>query len=62
VFDTGAAPISLPPSANAPRGLPGLMVDAGLIDPSNLDQPPPGGLPGLILEYMRNNQAGDAAR
>lgn len=63
VFDTGTSPVTLPPpSPNAPRGLPGLMVDAGLIDPSHPDEPPPGGLLGMIQEYMRNNRTSDAAR
>jgi hypothetical protein len=38
----GTSRVMLPPS-NRPGGLPGLMTDAGLIDPSNPDQPPPGG-------------------
>lgn len=62
VFDTGTSPVMMPPSTNEPRGLPGMMVDAGLIDPANPDEPPPGGLLGLIQEYMRNNRTSDAAR
>lgn len=63
VFDTGTSPAMLPsPAANEPRGLPGLMADAGLFDSSNPDQPPPGGLLGLIQGYMRNSAAGGAAR
>jgi hypothetical protein len=33
-----------------------MMIRAGVIDPSNPDQPAPGGLPGLILQSMRENQ------
>jgi hypothetical protein len=57
IFDAGAPPIPfLPPvSRQAPGGLPGLMASTGAIDPSNPDQPPPGGLPGMILDYLRNN-------
>jgi hypothetical protein len=37
-------------------GLLGMMAEAGLIDPSNPDRPPPGGLLGLMQEdYLRNN-------
>jgi hypothetical protein len=48
------------PSADAPRGLFGRMVDAGLIDPSNPDQPPVGGLLGLIQQSMGNGIGGSA--
>lgn len=61
VFDTGSSPVRLfPPSEDAPRGLLGRMVDAGLIDPSNPDQPPAGGLLGLIQQSMRNGIGGFA--
>ncbi|WJR76479.1 hypothetical protein [Bradyrhizobium sp. NP1] len=36
-----------------------MMIDAGLIDLANPDAPPAGGLPGMILEYMRNNYSLD---
>lgn len=32
-----------------------MLVDAGHIDPENPDRPAPGGLLGLIQEYLRNN-------
>jgi hypothetical protein len=55
VFDTGTSPVMLfPPSEDAPGGLLGRMINAGLIDPSNPDQPPAGGLLGLIQQSMRN--------
>jgi hypothetical protein len=40
------------------------MVDAGLIDPSNPDQPPAGGLLALraLQQYMRYNPDGGATR
>lgn len=61
VFDTGASPVTLASgAARAPRGLPGLMADAGLFNSSNSDQPP-GGLFGLIQESMRNNPAGGSS-
>src|SRR5215218_5852175 len=40
-----------------PGGLLGIMAQAGLIDPSSPDQPPPGGMLGLIQEYLRNNKS-----
>jgi hypothetical protein len=57
VFDAGAPPISfLPPaSQEASGGLPGMMMRAGVIDPSNPDAPPPGGLVGLLQDYLRTN-------
>ena len=60
-FATGAPPVPfLPPiPKDSPGGLPGLMIDAGL-DPSNPDQPPAGGLLGLMQEYLRNNPAGNS--
>jgi hypothetical protein len=61
VFDTGASPVpAFSPSKDTPRGLFGRMVDAGLIDPSNPDQPPAGGLLGLIQQSMRNGLGGPA--
>jgi peptidase M23-like protein len=45
-----------PQSEDLPGGLLGMMIRAGVIDPSNPDQPAPGGLPGLILQSMRENQ------
>ena len=56
VFTAGASPIPYVPSPqNAPRGLPGMMIDAGYIDPRNPDPPPAGGLVGLIQDYLRNS-------
>lgn len=61
VFDTGTSPVTaFSLSADAPRGLFGRVVDAGLIDPSNPDQPPAGGLLGLIQQSMRNGIGGPA--
>lgn len=51
-FITAAAPI-------APGGLPGLLIEAGLDDPLSPAVPPPGGLVGLLQEYLRNNARGD---
>ena len=34
-------------------GLPGLIAEVGLSDPRNPNAPPPGGLLGLVQEYMR---------
>lgn len=50
-----------PPTPDAPGGIPGLMAQAGLFDPSNADEPPPGGLLRLIREWMRNNPDGGTA-
>jgi hypothetical protein len=63
----GAPPIPYLPQAPAsmqstPRGLLGMMIDAGLIDPANPDTPAPGGLPGMLQEWMRNNQNDGANR
>jgi hypothetical protein len=35
--------------------LPGMLIDAGFIDPTNPDTSPAGGLAGLIQDYLRNN-------
>jgi hypothetical protein len=43
------------PFRSAPGGLPGLMAQAGPYFQSDQDQPPVGGLVGLIQDYMRNN-------
>jgi hypothetical protein len=57
VFASGAPAFPFSPAAfqNAPRGLPGLLAEAGAVDPANPEWPPSGGLPGLIREYLRNN-------
>jgi hypothetical protein len=57
VFDTGAPPVPFvsATSTNASGGLMGLLAEVGAIDPSNPGQPSPGGLPGMILDYLRNN-------
>jgi hypothetical protein len=45
-----------PPAAQTkPGGLLGMLIDAGHIDPPMPDQPPAGGLAGLLQEYLRNN-------
>jgi hypothetical protein len=58
VFETGPSPVNLPPTANEPRGLPGMIADAGLFDPSHPDRAPPGGLLALIQQAMRDHPAG----
>jgi len=50
-----------PPTQDAPGGIPGLMAQGGLFDPSNPDEPPPGGLLRLIRDWMRNNPDGGSA-
>jgi hypothetical protein len=56
VFTTGVPPIPYVRSPQgAPRGIPGMMVDAGYVDPTNPDPPPAGGLAGLLQDYLRNN-------
>lgn len=42
------------PPQGAPGGIPGLMADAGLHDPLNPDAPLPGGLVGILQDYLRN--------
>jgi len=32
-----------------------MLAEVSAIDPSNPDQSPPGGLPGMVLDYLRNN-------
>jgi hypothetical protein len=56
-FGTGVSPMRFVPPVidNVPRGLPGLLVEAGLNDPQDPDLPRAGGLGGLIQEYLRNN-------
>ena len=55
VFASGATPIPYLPQApqNAPRGLPGLMAAVTGMD-SSQPEPQPGGLLGLMMDYMRN--------
>jgi hypothetical protein len=51
VFDSGEPPIPyLPPapSEGAPGGILGMMIRAGVLDPSNPDQPASGGLSGMM--------------
>ena len=50
-----AAPVPFLPAApqTVPGGIPGLMTRAGLNDPQNPYMPLPGGLAGLIREYLR---------
>jgi hypothetical protein len=57
VFDAGAPrlPFLAAASTNISVGLPGLPAEVSTIDPSNPDQSSPGGLPGMILDYLRNN-------
>jgi hypothetical protein len=59
--DAVVPPIPFIPAApqSAPGGLPGMMVEAGLVDPLNPHASPPGGLVGLIQEYLRNNARGN---
>lgn len=45
-----------PSSEPAPRGLPALLAEIGAFEPSNPEAAPAGGLPGLILEYLRNSR------
>ena len=40
----------------APRGLPALLAEAGVFDPSYPEAAPAGGLPGLIQKYLRNGR------
>lgn len=56
VFDTGASPtpFAVAPQ-NAPRGLPGLLFETALIDPSESGQTPAGGVAGLIHDCLRKN-------
>jgi hypothetical protein len=62
VFTVGAGPISnLPSSRDAPRGLPGMIADLDPADPTQ-PIPRPGGLAGLMLEYLRNNPTGGSNR
>lgn len=63
VGSTGASvapPVPFLPAAPraAPAGLPGLMIEAGVTDPLNPDAPLPGGIAGLIREYLRSNFGG----
>jgi len=60
VFATGVPPTPFLPriSDGVPRGLPGMMAEAGLLDPTHPDQPPIGGLLAMIQDYMRNNPGG----
>lgn len=44
-----------PSPQDAPGGIPGMMVQAGLIDPRHPDAPPGGGLVRLLQDWMRNN-------
>lgn len=58
-YVSGTAAPALPfipaASPSAPGGIPGMLIGAGLSDLQNPDAPPPGGLVGLLQEYLRNN-------
>ncbi len=56
-FGMGASPMRFvrPATDNVPRGLPGLLLEAGLNDPQDADLAAAGGLADLIWEYLRNN-------
>jgi hypothetical protein len=59
----GAATVpSIPFVPDAPQGVPGgllgLMIESGLSDPLTSGAPLPGGLAGLIREYLRDNPRG----
>lgn len=64
VFGVGAPPIPFLPSTlqGGTGGILGMMVRAGVVDPSNPDAPPAGGLLGLLLEHERNNPETGTAR
>lgn len=65
VFDTGAPPIPYVSSSQGKiGGLPGMIASRAGLDPSNPNEPvpPPGGLPGLLLEWMHNNQNNGVGR
>lgn len=51
-----------PQTQDAPGGLPNLLMQVGAFDPSSPDQPPAGGLLGLIQDYMRNYPDGASKR
>ena len=63
-FDTGAPPVPYLPSGSQGKtgGIPGMLAAAMGVDPTNPDQPPPGGLYPLMLEYMRNNPGDNSGR
>ncbi|WFU35646.1 hypothetical protein QA635_15055 [Bradyrhizobium brasilense] len=52
---TGTPPLTFvaTPAEEKSRGLVGMMTEAGLSDPSNSDMPQPGGLLGLMQDYLR---------
>lgn len=54
---TRAPPVAYLPPAPQDKagGILGMLIDAGHFDPANPDRPAPGGLPGFIQEYLRNN-------
>jgi len=56
VFTNGVPPVPFLPLASqrVPRGLPAMLAELGVFDPSNSDTQPSGGLPGLFQEYLRN--------
>lgn len=57
IFGTGSSsgPSPPPDSQHTPGGLPGMMAATDIIDRSNPDRRPLGGLGGLLQEYLRNN-------
>lgn len=56
VFGAGAppAPFAFPALQSAPRGLPGMIAEAGTGDPANPDRQPAGGLTGWIQELLHH--------
>ena len=52
------APFVAASAQEKPGGILGMMMEAGLIDPSSPDGTPSGGLPGLMQEYLCRNKNG----
>lgn len=64
VGDANAPPIPFIPPApqSTPGGIPGLLIETGLNDPTDPNTPLSGGLVGLIQEYLSEESRGSRER
>jgi hypothetical protein len=59
LFGASSSEFVSPQNSTATGGLLGMMARAGVIDPSNADTPPAGGLVALLQDYLRSDRERD---